>query len=1510
MEGSAVLKIHRVRSTAFILAISCFWIVLPSSEAQRGARFDVKRHFRENVTLPVDGNLLKRFGTVEDFLADHRWTEAISLLQEIVQTESKSLMLVQQGKVGGVATYVNVASHCHLLLSRASAEGREVYRQKVDPQSRRWYENWQRTRDESELLRIVRQAYLSRLGDDAILALGEAAWDRGDFSAARSWWEQLFPLPEDANPADYPTVLRYPDTDIDLASVLARIILCSIQEAEYERAEDELRQFSDRHPFAEGWLCGKRGRLVELLGQTLLESRRWKRVPAAAEVSTFGMSPERSFRIPQSVDVGALRWARPLPPNVLRQASERLPYLNEPLSYHPVVFDKIVLVNDSSEIRAWNILTGEAAWQSERRDPAVIYPPAPDDQIMTPDKPCVGAPHYTMTIADGRLYARMGSPVTCSSTAELRREFASDLVCLDLMQEGKQVWNFPAHQLLPDDPPWRYEGTPVVVGGRAYIVVCRRHPQLELMVACLDASDGRLHWKRPIGAFRTSVDESHNRVSHLLLTAGGGRLFLSTDAGAIVALDAIDGRLEWAVSYESRPDDSPPALSDLSRKGLVPAMYHEGLLFVAPSDATSAYCIEADSGRIRWRHSYLNSVQNDGGINRLRQKQWRHLLGVVRGGATGRLIISGNSLSAIDVDTGNVVWEHREGATMHAGEGAYGRGLIADDQIFVPLHDSIEIYRVETGEHLRRVWLKSPDSPQSGGNLTLAGGMLLVAQPNRLAAYCEYSRLKERIEHELTQRPDDFQLWIQLAEVETAEGHLDAAVAGYRRVLEGIGQEDLDYFRVRRKLAKLLHEAGSAEFAKQDSVKAREHWLQALEMTDDVTKRVDLTFELAAADEALGKPDDALKRLQEILNNERLASVRRENLTAGQSAIEAMSRLITQFGRDAYSQIESEAARELNQLTTSDDRRGLKQLIARYPHASVAGNARNLLVQWHQKSGEVSEAYATLCEIERFASDDRALVETILAKIELMQQARLIESANRMWRRLSARPSSMQVQFAGTQSDLHQLAQLQLEQNESIRPQRSSFLQRTWSNEISVDTYVVIPDSEAPAAEFESLLICSKSPKQPHSWVWRCLDWRTGKLRWEETATSPIRTASWTNVHLLIGTSNGWQARSADSGRRVWEQGFLSESIPLIAGRVDGDGDQTIWPALFDPDRGLQLFDANNGQVVANLKPEGRLHSVFGISVGSRKLDTERESVSSGPRDSDRPMMVMMQTLKPTRIWCATASSPRGKWTIDEVAAGGEPWQGTPVEMDGRIIGVSSDNHLVGVETSQVQSQMLLPTGSDPGNASHANGRWTYDNFTTGLVAPIAFSWRNQLLVVVDGSRLASFNPITGIRKWSTGLADYPLTSPLRQIGVGDGFVYATSQGTLRAISAVDGTVQMERYLGDTAAQWRTVVAWAARADQMRPATVSDSISRGRRKSLIAAWPVGSSETNRHAIRLCEAETGALSQTLLVDGEPREIIINSDGFGVIWTNDWISGVQFASASAIADAGRNRSTVKP
>lgn len=1483
-----------------------------------------RQPFRENASLPLDNNLLKHFRVVKDLLADERWDDAINKIQEISQTESKSLVLVQPGTSGGVATYVNVVTRCNLLLSRISPDGRAAFRRKTDPQAKRWFENWLKTRDESELLRIVRHSFLSSYADDAIWALGEAAWDRGDFSAAALWWGQLIPLPDDADPDEYPTVLRYPDTDLSRAEILARIVLCSIMEGAHERAAQELKTFSEQYPLAEGWLSGKKGRLVDQLQSALDQSLKWKRITPAAEVATFALSPQRFLPVPQSIDIGAVRWSHPLPLHLLPRQAERLPYLNEPLCYHPVVYEKIVLVNDADTIRAWNILTGEPAWQSDRPDPAIIYPAVPDDPSPAPEKNCVGTPHFTMTIANNRLYARMGSPVTCSSTNELRPDLVSDLVCLDLTKEGKLIWKIAAHEMIRNDPTWRFEGSPTVLGGRTYIALCRRHPQLELMIACLDSSSGQLLWHRPIGAFRVSVDDALNRISHLLLTAGGGRIFLSTDVGVIVALDAVDGRLEWAVSYETRADETPTVPNDPGRKGLVPALFYDGRLFVAPSDANSAFCLEADSGRVQWKFGYVRPtprafpepLRKDQERNRLRDKQWRHLLGVVPGGDSGRLIVSGSSLAAIDIDTKDIIWERSAGGATRSNRSDFGRGLITDGQILVPTREAIEVFDANSGEHLRQVLLKTPDTAESGGNLILAAGLLLIAEPSRLAAYGEYSRIKERLEQDLTERADDPQGQIHLADLERSEGHQGTAKRALQSVIDKLNPGDPTWIIARQRLSKLLSDAGKAELAKRNLRAAKTDWEQAIEITDDLTERVNLIFDIAKADEELNDAPAALVRLQQILNDPRLASVERNNQSVGPVAALAMSDVIAKSGRGTYDAIESVASVEIKAATQANDRRALRNLVERYPHSHSTPAARHQLVEMYRDANEVSEAYTILNQRERMSADARSSADAALATVQLLQNASYSRSADRLWQALAGSTTPMEVSFQGATQDLATLARNQLQHRDS-GPTNAQWLKRTWSYPLPADCQVVFPNNEAPGSQFQSVLVCSKLDGPIPGWSWKCLDWRSGNVRWEETSSCPVKVAAWTAVHLLIGTANGWQARSAETGRQIWQQLSPSETDPMLIPQSGPRNRNLAWPASFHRERGLRFFDPDSGEPVCRLKPAGRLHSVVGREAGTSPFDSETEAANLAIMDAESKVTILLQTVKPTRTWMATAKSPRDRWQIEQVSESGEPWQTPPINIGTGFFNTTSDRQLVRLQLKEPppssHSEIDPPNPADieepaifgniePPDETRSmlsTTRWTYKSFATAQAPPFAFAVHQNLLAVSDAMQINSFDPNTGARQWLTGLADYPLTDPQRQICAQGNLLFAASQGTLRCADLRNGTVCFEHYLGDTFPQWQTMVAWAS-SDRMAG---ESAVSKGQPNTsskipsgptaLIAAWPLTATKPGSVDIRLCDAKTGAVLQRLHVDALPRKLIIDADGNGVLWTDRRLSGVGFA-----------------
>ena len=165
-------------------------------------------------------------------------------------------------------------------------------------------------RDTSLLQRIVDRTFVSSYGDNALYALGELALAQGDHTGARWHWERLdpslrcpdgWPLPgtDGGQPlwlavgqANWDTHgdriqvslrdppvsrnwLAYPDTDLRLADLRARLTWVSILEGSPRRAQIELELLRRLHPGATGRLGGRRVDYAESLSQRLDQSRQW-----------------------------------------------------------------------------------------------------------------------------------------------------------------------------------------------------------------------------------------------------------------------------------------------------------------------------------------------------------------------------------------------------------------------------------------------------------------------------------------------------------------------------------------------------------------------------------------------------------------------------------------------------------------------------------------------------------------------------------------------------------------------------------------------------------------------------------------------------------------------------------------------------------------------------------------------------------------------------------------------------------------------------------------------------------------------------------------------------------------------------------------------------------------------------------------------------------------------------------------------------------------------------------
>ena len=673
------------------------------------------RRIRESVSLDTDSSVVKKLGTVRDYLDLKQWARAIEMIGQISTDHGDTLILVMPGR------YVNVGTYCNLLLAGLPSEGLAVYRRKIDPQARQWFEAGKRQRDETAVRKVLRHAFVSSYGDDALDLLGEWAWERGEIAAARSYWEQVFPLSQKVVSSEPLLVLRYPDTDLDRAELLARLILCSLAEGSFPRAELERKAFKRLHPDAQGALAGRQGKLAEILDAIAAEARQWKVPAQEAAVGTFALNAQRNRVLPRSIDVGASPWSVALTGTRLLTEPRRAAFHKnlEPLSYNPVVFGDVVLLNDADHIFAWNVHTGKPAWSGGDESSAIIYPPVPGDRLPLPTQSVLGVPRYTMTIHEGRLYAKMGTPITSRAKFELQN-LPSKLICLDLARgQGKLVWQVLASNR---EAGWAFEGSPVVAHGRVYVALHRNQPQTQTNVACYESETGKLLWTRKVCAAVADVDEGHNFVSHHLLTLAQNTVFYSTEMGAIAALDARNGLLQWVVTYE-RKEQNSRQYSNHMKQGLTPCLFHQGVVVAAPNDYEGLMAIDAQTGIMLWKRNLPGGV--------------RHLLGVGR----GKLIVSGNRLWGLDLMKGGRVdwWMGSDDPETYG----YGRGVLAEDVVFWPKRDEIFIVDQATGVIRRRVALSALHG-EKGGNLTIADKYLLVAQPQRLVAFCEYGLLKKR----------------------------------------------------------------------------------------------------------------------------------------------------------------------------------------------------------------------------------------------------------------------------------------------------------------------------------------------------------------------------------------------------------------------------------------------------------------------------------------------------------------------------------------------------------------------------------------------------------------------------------------------------------------------------------------------------------------------------------------------------------------------------------------------
>ncbi len=170
--------------------------------------------------LKTDPDLEASLATAERFRNDNNYRVATQLWQAVLQRSGDALY----SRDG--LTYFSLVRQVERILAGLPPEGLSAYRVIADAEAKEILAESEDPNDVTALNKVVRQYFISSVGDDAAFRLGCIYLDRFDFIGARRMFEKI--------------VKQYPDPSVEMDQVLLRIAMCQSYLGEIGLAKQSL----------------------------------------------------------------------------------------------------------------------------------------------------------------------------------------------------------------------------------------------------------------------------------------------------------------------------------------------------------------------------------------------------------------------------------------------------------------------------------------------------------------------------------------------------------------------------------------------------------------------------------------------------------------------------------------------------------------------------------------------------------------------------------------------------------------------------------------------------------------------------------------------------------------------------------------------------------------------------------------------------------------------------------------------------------------------------------------------------------------------------------------------------------------------------------------------------------------------------------------------------------------------------------------------------------------------
>jgi outer membrane protein assembly factor BamB len=822
-----------------------------------------------NVYLSVSVDAKQKMQSLEGFLAQKNWAEAVDLLMTLAEKQGDRLAPTAQESP---SLFVNLRAYCNARIAALPTEALDVYRSRVDGQAEAHWKEWRSNRDRAALRTIVDEFFCSTVADKAVDALGEAAFAEGRLNDAVGWWMKLLPRDWSHGGGDSQFQLRCPTPRVDSARVVAKCILARALSGDGDEAKRLLRMLREKHPSAKGRLGGAEGVYVDVLGK-LVGSEAIAAPAPGDDFPTFAGNERRNKASSKKADVGGLQflWEFESDPSNERDddpaSDSRLPH------FPAVVGDDVYAATDST-VWKFDLKTGKATRWLDVAGARVSSE--------------LSRARYTVTIKNRRLYLTVHD-LRSNSEPRIRQRFGprrdwhnvnSTLICYDLDTQ-KELWRANPSDFSADRGAV-FEGSPIAVGDDLCVAVTRYDALSETSILRIDASSRKLIWKAVVCESMTDGTAAEPPMYNLL-TQDDSTIYYCTNLGAVAAVNADTGIVQWAATYQRRaPPTSAPG--DPSVPDLNPCVVHQGRVFALPRDGRRLICYDAETGEKQWESPASLSFS--------------HLLGA----HAGVVIATGARVCAFDVATGKLRWVR----PINNSPGL-GRGMIAGGDVYWPTRTDIHVFNVETGEIARPAIELFTRLGQRPGNLVQAGEYLLVAQSHRLLAYCSFSKLIERHRGEIASNPEGAEPRFKLAEALMQHGDFNEAAVEFAAAAERAGP--IRTVAGRKMVEESQDRRFEALLAQAKQSPSADRFRRAFDAARTPSQRV-----TALADE-FGSAETArrVEICQAVLDSKelRLTAVRNENgssETAGRWSASKLQEIIARHGKETYARQDRDLA--------------------------------------------------------------------------------------------------------------------------------------------------------------------------------------------------------------------------------------------------------------------------------------------------------------------------------------------------------------------------------------------------------------------------------------------------------------------------------------------------------------------------------------------------------------------------------------------------------------------------